>query len=220
MHNLCHRIRVWLVSELGYWVILVIGKTLRWEVKGWETYESVQKQGIGAILTFWHGRIFPGTYFFRNRGIVVMTSRHKDGDYIARVIRRFGYGAARGSSTRGSRSAILEMACEMVRRKDTAFSIDGPRGPRYVAKPGAIWLAWKTGAAAIPFNISAKRKWVLRSWDHFMIPMPFTRAFLLFGAPIRVDGDATAEKLQEAQRTLQQSLDMLREQSDAHWDEG
>ncbi len=157
------------------------------------------------------------TYYFRNRGIVVMTSQNRDGEYIARVIRRFGFEAARGSSTRGSRGAIVECLRAVKDGKDLGLTIDGPRGPRYVAKPGAAYLAWKSGHPVMPFNISVEKKWVMRSWDHFQIPKPFSRAVILLGEPIYVDAKATDEQIQAAERRIQTSLDELRDRGDCWW---
>jgi lysophospholipid acyltransferase (LPLAT)-like uncharacterized protein len=173
--------------------------------------------GERIIYTFWHGRIFMATYFWRDRGIVVMTSQNRDGEYIARVIRRFGYGAARGSSSRGGRRALVEMIHEMRRDKDVAFTIDGPRGPRYEAKPGAVWIAAKTGNAIFPFHISPERKWTLNSWDHFQIPKPFSRVLVLMAPPIYVSAEATQQQMDEAQRELQNSLMHLLERGDNYW---
>jgi lysophospholipid acyltransferase (LPLAT)-like uncharacterized protein len=213
------RVRFWLGSLAGYWVIRLIGATLRWEIDGWENHCSIVDAGKKIIYTFWHGRIFMATYFWRNRGIVVMTSRNRDGEYIARVIRRFGCGAARGSSSRGGRRALVEMIHEMRRNNDVAFAIDGPRGPRYEAKPGAVWIAARTGNAIFPFHISPERKWTLRSWDHFQIPQPFSRVLVLMAPPIYVSAEATQRQMDEAQRALQNSLMDLLERGDKYWAE-
>jgi lysophospholipid acyltransferase (LPLAT)-like uncharacterized protein len=211
------RLRIALVSLLGYWAIRLIGSTLRWQVEGWENLRSIQAANKNTIYTFWHGRIFLGTYFFRNRGIVVMTSQNRDGEYIARVIQRFGYGAARGSSTRGGKRALVEMIHVLRKKKDVAFTIDGPRGPRYVAKPGAVWIASKTGDAIFPFHMSPQKKWVLNSWDHFHIPRPFSRVLVLMGEPIYVKENAGESELAESQQALQRSLDDLRQRGDSFW---
>jgi lysophospholipid acyltransferase (LPLAT)-like uncharacterized protein len=214
------RLKFRIVAHLGYWAISLIGKTLRWRVEGWENFRSIGAAGKRVIYAFWHGRIFMATYFWRGRGIVVMTSRNRDGEYIAGVIRRFGYGAARGSSSRGGRGALVEMIRELRNNRDVGFAIDGPRGPRYVAKPGAVWVASKTGDAVFPFHMSADRKWVLKSWDLFQIPKPFARVLVLMGAPIYVPADAAEEELEAAQRKLQAALDELRVRGDAHWNAG
>lgn len=211
------RLRVWFISTIGYWAIRLICSSLRWEIEGWENYEAVGAAKKRVIYAFWHGRIFMATYFWRRRGIVVMTSQNKDGEYIARVIQRFRYGAARGSSSRGSRRALVEMIHFLRRGQDVAFTIDGPRGPRYVAKPGAAYLAWKTGHAVLPFSISLRKKWVLHSWDHFQIPKPFTRCLVLIGAPIYVQPNATEEEIDRTQQEIQHSLDRLRDDGDTRW---
>lgn len=215
--GLLHRITVWFISTASYAVIHAICCTLRWRIEGLEHYQSILGQGKRIIYAFWHGRILMATYFWRNRGIVVMTSRSREGDYIARLIRLFGYGAARGSSSRGGRRALVEMIRELRRNSDVAFTIDGPRGPRYVAKPGAAWLAAKTGHAVMPFHISCRRSWVLSSWDRFHIPLPFTQALVLIHEPVLVRSEASEEELDEAQQKIQRALDDLRQRGDAHW---
>src|SRR6187401_915826 len=107
---------------------------MRWQSIGGSHLDDILTTGNRAIFTFWHGRIFPATYYWRNRGIVVMTSMNLDGEAIAQCILRFGYGAARGSSSRGGLRALAEMIRLVRAGRDTAFTIDGPRGPRYVAK--------------------------------------------------------------------------------------
>ncbi len=211
------KLKYWLVSTLGYWVIRTIGVTLRWNVEGLENLSSIQAAGKNTIYAFWHGRIFMGTYFFRSRGIVVMTSQNRDGEYIARVIRRFGYGAARGSSTRGGKRALVEMIRELRMKHDVAFTIDGPTGPRYIAKPGAVWIASKTGNPIFPFHMSPERKWTLKSWDQFQIPKPFTRVLVLMGAPIYVKAGASTAELEQAQQLLQHSLEEMLYRGDSHW---
>jgi len=95
--------------------------------------------------------------------------------------------------------------------------MDGPRGPRYVAKPGAAYVAWKTGNPVLPFSISVEKKWVMRSWDHFMVPKPFSRALVLIGAPIYVQANATEEEMRRIEQEIQVRLDELRDRGDANW---
>ena len=206
-----------MVSLAGYWIIRIVCGSLRWEKIDWTSLEAIHQAGKRFIVAFWHGRIFLGTYAFRNRGIVVMTSQNRDGEYIARVIRRFGYGVARGSSTRGSRGAIIEMLRQLQLNRDVAFTLDGPLGPRYVAKPGAAYVARKSGNAILPFSVSVERKWIVRSWDHFIIPKPFSRAFLKIGTPIYVESSATDEEIERAEEKIQSSLNELQRLTDSHW---
>ena len=211
------RLKISVFSSLGYWIIRLIGASMRWVVKGLQNLESVHAKGERAIMTFWHGRIFMATYYFRGRGIVVMTSQNRDGEYIARVIQRFGYGAARGSSTHGSHGATVECLRAIKDGKDLGLTSDGPRGPRYVAKPGAAYLARKSGNPVVPFSVSVEKKWVMRSWDHFQIPRPFSRAVVLVGEPIYVDADAADEQIEAAEKRIQLSLEQLLDRGDSWW---
>ncbi len=197
-----------------YLLINLIGLTARFEVTGWENHEKAQENGGLPIYVFWHDRIFLTTYWWRKRRIIVMTSQSFDGEYIARFIQRFGYGAVRGSSTRGAVGAIIEMTRLMREGCTTAFTIDGPKGPRYVAKMGAVMLAKKSGHPILPVTMALDRYWTAASWDLFQIPKPFTRARVYVAPPIYVPPDAD-EKLLEAKRNeLQQTLDDLNHQSD------
>jgi len=198
-------------ADLAFFVLIsVIGRTIRWQVEGWENWEAATGACQVPIYTFWHNRIFTGTYFWRKRGIVVMTSQSFDGEYIARFIQRFGYGAARGSSTRGAVGAIVEMARLMRAGLPTAFTIDGPKGPRYVAKMGAVLLAKKTGQPILPFTIATRRFWeAKRSWDGFQVPFPFTRARVDIAPRIYVSADANDEALEAKRAELQAALEDL-----------
>lgn len=214
------RVQLLVIGWVGYLVISLIGRTVRWESVGEEHLDGILSSGKRAIFTFWHGRIFPATWYWRHRGIVVMTSMNFDGEGIAQCIHRFGYGSARGSSSRGGFRALAEMARAVRGGRDAAFTVDGPRGPRYVAKPGPVILAMKTGAAVFCFNPSLKYKIQLRSWDHFQIPLPFTRAVVLQSPPIWVPEGCSEEELRGYHERVQRTLDELRERGDSWWQTG
>ncbi len=192
-----------------YGLIRVIGATMRFEVKGWENFSATEP----LVYCFWHNRIPIATYFWRARGIVVMSSRSFDSEYIARFIQRFGYGAARGSSTRGGKAALIQMIRAVRDGKSAAFTVDGPRGPIYEAKPGAVLLAAKSNAALLPFSISLNRYWQLPSWDRIQIPKPFARAIVVLGNPIKVADDPATHEAKHQE--LQEALEELRHASDA-----
>jgi lysophospholipid acyltransferase (LPLAT)-like uncharacterized protein len=197
-----------------YFLINLIGLTTRFEVVGWDNHETAELKGGLPIYVFWHNRIFLTTYFWRNRRIVVMTSRSFDGEYIARFIQRFGYGAVRGSSTRGGVGAIIEMARLMRAGCTTAFTIDGPKGPPYVAKMGAVLLAKKSGHPIMPVSLTLARFWQAPSWDSFQVPKPFTRARVYVAPPIYVPVDADENMLVAKRDELQQALDGLNERGE------
>jgi hypothetical protein len=190
-----------------YWLIRLIGSTIRFDIRGSEYVSERQPQ----IFCFWHNRIPLATYFWRHRRIVVMSSQSFDSEYIARFIQRFGYGAARGSSTRGGKAALIQMIRAVRGGRSAAFSIDGPRGPLYEVKPGALLLSARTGAALLPFSISLDRYWQLPSWDRIQIPKPFARAVVIIGQPFCVP---ESDQPEDHQPRLQQVLDELRQQSD------
>ncbi|HEV8482141.1 MAG TPA: lysophospholipid acyltransferase family protein [Blastocatellia bacterium] len=200
-------------ADLFFFVLIkCICSTLRWEVRGAEHLDSILGSEHRAIFTFWHSCIFTATWLWRKRGIVVMSSRSRDGEFTGRFIKRFGYGTARGSSSRGASRALAEMAACLEHGIDVAFTIDGPRGPAYVAKAGAVTLARHTGQAILPFHITARRRIRLGSWDRLQIPLPFTRALALVGKPIYVGRDAAAGDLELKQSALQEALDAMRDE--------
>ena len=212
-YSLKQRILIRLADLAFYACIKVLGTSMRFELRGAEHLEAVDADGKFPIYALWHDRIFLGTYYLRGRDIGVMTSRSFDGEYIARFVRRFGHLPIRGSSSSGGSRALVEMIKSMrTRRHPMAFTVDGPRGPRYEVKPGPVILAKKTGNPIMPFVIEAKRFWALKSWDKGQIPKPFTQALTIIGEPIYVAADASDDEVNEKLALLQRTLDDLVEQ--------
>ena len=203
------RLQARAISVLGYPLVAALGSTLRWRADGLEHLAAVERSGRPPIMAFWHGRILPATVYFRRRGIVVITSENFDGEWIAGIIERFGYGTARGSTSRGGRKALRQLTRDMAAGRPAAFTIDGPRGPARVAQAGAVWLAKATGNPVVPFHIETNRHWTLKSWDRTQIPKPFAVSAIAIGEPLWVAGDTNAEGLEAFTRALQQRLQML-----------
>ena len=203
------RLQARLISATGYPIIAALAATYRWREDGLAHLDTVKRRGRQPIMAFWHGRILPSTYFFRRRGIVVITSENFDGEWIAGIIERFGYGTARGSTSRGARKALLQMTRDMAAGKPTAFTIDGPRGPAQVAQAGAVWLSKATGNPVLPFHIEARRHWTLRNWDRTQIPKPFSAVALAIGEPIQVAADADEAGIEAARALLEERLRAL-----------
>jgi lysophospholipid acyltransferase (LPLAT)-like uncharacterized protein len=206
------------IAAAAYPVIVALCRTLRWRVDGAQHWDEVRRSGKQPILALWHGRIFAGLHYFRGRGVVVITSRNFDGEWIARILHRFGFGTARGSSSRGAVRALVELRRALADGKPAAFTLDGPRGPARVAQPGAVWLAGATRNPLLPYHIEASRYWTARSWDRTQIPKPFSTVAIAIGEPIHVDGTAPAiledgrTRLEAALNQLEQrALAMLRE---------
>ena len=168
------------------------------------------------ILAFWHSCIFPAIYAWRNLQIQVMSSDSFDGEYTGRIIRKFGFVKVRGSSSRGAVRALLGMRREIEQGATVAFTIDGPRGPRYVAKPGPVVLARATGAPMVAFHIALENPWVLNTWDKSMVPKPFSRALLRVSRKITVPEDSGDTERYRYHAELQAALDRVREFAEAN----
>jgi lysophospholipid acyltransferase (LPLAT)-like uncharacterized protein len=197
------------ISVIGYRLCAALGATFKWRVEGAERYDEIVRSGRRPIMAFWHGRILPSTIFFRNRGIVVITSENFDGEWIAGIIERFGYGTARGSTSRGGRRALLQLVRDMEAGQPAAFTIDGPRGPARIAQPGAVWLSKATGNPVLPFHVEADRCWTLGSWDRTQIPKPFATLALVVGEPFTVPPDADEVQIESARGELEARLSRL-----------
>jgi lysophospholipid acyltransferase (LPLAT)-like uncharacterized protein len=194
------------IAAIGYPLIAAMAATYRWERDGGEHLEDVLRSGQRPILALWHGRILPAIGFFRDRGVVAITSENFDGEWIARIMQRFGYDAARGSTSRGGKRALLQMKRDMAAGKWTAFTVDGPRGPAYRAQAGAVWLAKATGNPVVPFHIEAARHWTAKSWDRAQVPKPWSRVAIAIGAPLHVTEDADEGAIECARAELERRL--------------
>jgi lysophospholipid acyltransferase (LPLAT)-like uncharacterized protein len=162
-----------------------------------------------GIFPFWHRCVLPATWLFRNRKLAVMTSQSLDGEFIARVIHRFGFVPVRGSSTRGGQRALLEMNKIVDEGDGVAFTIDGPRGPRYVAKKGPVLLARMSGAPITPFYVAAEKAWVLNTWDKMFIPKPFTRLHVQAAPKIFVPPNADDAAMERYHAEMQAALERV-----------
>lgn len=186
------RAKAALIAAFAYPVARILGGTLTWKVQGADHYDSLVRGNRAPILALWHGRILPATLYWQKRGIVAMTSENFDGEWVARLMARFGFRAARGSTSRGGSRALVQLRRELAAGHTAAFTVDGPRGPARVAQPGAVWLAGATGHPVLPFHIEADRYWTLGSWDAAIIPRPFATVAIAIGEPMAVTGTDAA----------------------------
>ena len=213
--TLRQRIILRLIITAGYWFIRLIGPTLRVCVSREEgAQETIAQRPL--IGSFWHACIIPSTYFCRNLGIRVMSSNSYDGEYMGRIIRKFGFVAVKGSSSHNAVRALLGLRRALQQGWTVAFSIDGPRGPRHKVKPGPVALARSSGVPLTMYHMAIDRAWVLNTWDRLIIPKPFSRALMRFGTLIPVPNDATDEDLERYQQQLQDALDRVCEFADAN----
>jgi lysophospholipid acyltransferase (LPLAT)-like uncharacterized protein len=215
--SLRQRILLWLISWTSYLAISLIGPTLRYSISFEEppsmpdaTFEKP------VIYSFWHRAVFAGAWLWRNAGIAVMVSRSFDGEYIARIIERLGFVAVRGSSSRGGASALLGLKSQVERGLSVAFTIDGPRGPKYVAKPGPVLLSRANAVPMAAFYVALSDAWVLNTWDGLMIPKPFSKALARVGAKMHVPAEADEAQMAEYHRQLQAALERVTRFAEEH----
>jgi lysophospholipid acyltransferase (LPLAT)-like uncharacterized protein len=205
------RIIIW----LGYGIIRLIGPTLRVSV----SYEDGAQHRLDQrplVASFWHSCMIPATYIFRDMGIRVMSSNSYDGEYMGRIIHKFGFVAVKGSSSRNAVRALLGLRRSLEDGWTVAFTLDGPRGPRHQVKPGPVALARSSGLALTMFHAAVDRAWVLNSWDRLVIPIPFSRVLVRVGKLINVPGNATDEEVEHYTAELQAALDRVCQFSEAN----
>jgi lysophospholipid acyltransferase (LPLAT)-like uncharacterized protein len=205
-----------LIPMIGWavWaVIRLLGPTIRFEILGGQNAGRDYRPDLPPyIYAFWHRCIIAATWYFRNRNGVLMNTTNFDGQWTRRVIERLGYLTAQGSSTRGGLRGLAVMARRLEEGYDSGFTIDGPRGPRYVAKPGPVMLARRSGRPIILFHIGLERAWTLKkSWDLMQIPKPYTRAVLVFAPLLEVAKNTDQEGLEKKHQEMQKILERLRD---------
>jgi len=213
--SLRQRIILSLIVAAGTVVIRLIGATLRVAVSSEEGGQTTLEQRP-LVASFWHSCIVPSTYIWRGMGIRVMSSYSYDGEYMGRIIRKFGFVPVKGSSSRNPVRALLGLRRALEEGWTVAFTLDGPRGPRHKVKPGPVGLGRSTGLALTAFHVGVERAWVLNSWDRMMIPKPFSRVLVRFGKLIHVPRDASEEDLARYNDELQATLDRVVEFADAN----
>jgi len=206
------RIQIPFIAGLAYGVIRLLGPTLRFEKDGRAIVDEFLAKQEPCIWAFWHRVIVRIVWYARDREIVVMNTTAFDGQWTRKVIEWLGFGTAQGSSSRGGLRGLQVMAQRIAEGYDCAFTIDGPRGPRFVAKVGPVLLARMTGAPIMVFHIGVDRgKTIERTWDHFLLPGLFARAVLIGGKPIFVPQDADAAVIETKHQEMQKELERVRD---------
>lgn len=210
------RVLLFLISWTGYLLVRLVGSTLRFQITLEEgSLADGKRVALPGIYCFWHRAMIPSAYHFRNMQIGIMISRSFDGECIARIVEKLGFRPVRGSSSRGGVGALIAMREELDLGHPAVFTADGPRGPIYVAKPGAVALAKKSGYKICCFHVALERAWLLKSWDRMMVPKPFSRASFYITSPIAVPPDATDEEMTGWLQQVQAALDRARTGAEA-----
>jgi lysophospholipid acyltransferase (LPLAT)-like uncharacterized protein len=203
------RVLLTLISWATTIAVWLIGPTMKFAVSC-EENSPISLEQRPFVYSFWHQCTFAATYLWRDLDIRVMSSTSFDGEFTARMIRRFGFVPVRGSSSRGAVRGLLGMRKEIEAGYTVAFTIDGPRGPRFVTKPGPVLLARSARVPMAVFHIAIDRAWTLNTWDRLLVPKPFSKALMCVGRLIPVPEDMSSEELEHYNALLQASLDRVK----------
>ncbi len=194
---------------LGEGLVGSLFLTVRRQTMGEEHLRPFRDTGTPVIFVFWHGRLLPLIHHHRHQRAVVLVSEHGDGEYIASILERFGFGAVRGSSTRGGVRGLKGLVRAARQGHDLAVTPDGPRGPNRELKPGVLAVARMTGLPLIPIGVGASAGWRANSWDRFLVPRPFSTVRIAYGAPHCIDRHVGSPELKASARALARSLEEL-----------
>jgi lysophospholipid acyltransferase (LPLAT)-like uncharacterized protein len=210
------RVALAVVPRLTALLLALIGWTLRFEVIA-EAGAVPATSPAKGIFCFWHRCTLPCGWYFRKFRCSILISRSFDGELIARTLGLLGYGAVRGSSSRGGAAGLLALKAVLANGDPVVFTADGPRGPIYETKIGPVKLAQMTGAEIGSFYLLPERAWVMRSWDRFLIPKPFSRVAVSWARAVAAPVEnADAETLETKRQELNGALERARLRAEEH----
>ena len=213
-NRLEHWAKFSLLPPVGTALVWGIAATMRRETRGHEEIDAIYRSGGHIILAFWHAQQLMIPVGYRGAGAHVLISQHGDGEIIARIIARFGHQAVRGSSTRGGAGALRALIKLGRAGKDLVVTPDGPRGPRQVAKLGVVQLAKATALPIVPLAFACSTRQLFSSWDHFMVPYPFSRGLFLYGKPMFVSREGDDSALEADRLMLERELNRLTKEAE------
>jgi len=217
--TLIQRIVLAVVPPVVSALVWICGLTWRFEVIAEDGVIPVlygQRPGP-EIYCFWHQCVLPCTVYFRKSLSVILISRSFDGELITRILLKFGFGAVRGSSSRGASEGLLGLKKVIESGRTAIFTADGPRGPIYQTKMGPIKLAQSTGAPIGAFHLEPERAWTINSWDRFLVPKPFTRIAVSWAQWTRVPADLAPDQFETKREELNAAIERARFRALAHF---
>jgi lysophospholipid acyltransferase (LPLAT)-like uncharacterized protein len=209
------RLSLFFIPLFGWMLIQVMGRTWRFTTLRREEVENAHKEGRPLIYALWHGRMLPLIYLHRKRRVYALVSQHRDGELAARTAHLLGFGTVRGSSTRGGIKGFQDLLKKVTTGFDAVIMPDGPRGPARKVQQGVLRLAQLSGRPIIPITVSASRHYMLKSWDRFIIPKPFSRCVVVYGAPLSLPADASQDLIEEKRTELEECLNRITDEADA-----
>ena len=214
------RYRRWLmagVARVLAWGLCLLCSTLRPVYVQQHFERCAWNGGTAVLLACWHGRMLYFPHLYYRQRFTILVSHSKDGEFVSQVLQRFGAHVTRGSSSRGGAQAMREIVRKVRSGYHAALTPDGPRGPRYQVQPGIVAVAQQTGAAIVPVTYSARWKKVFRSWDAFLMPLPFSRIVVIYGQPIYVPASASPAVFEAKRYEVETSLRHITEMADHYF---
>lgn len=204
-----------ILGPLVFWIARLIGMTLKIETRG---YEEAGDLPGGKVFAGWHGTTFPAAILFRGKGVFTIVSLSKDGQMQDRIFRGFGFRTIRGSTGRGG-VHVLKESIRLLRGGETmAFTPDGPRGPSGIVQPGILHMAQRSRAWIVPTGVGADRAWRAPSWDRYLVPKPFARCVMIFGAGIQVPEICDEAGFEAVRQHVEQELHRLQSEAERFYE--
>lgn len=201
-----------ILAVIAYLITRFVGITMRLKVSGDAHFSGLNS---GLIFCGWHGRsIIPANYF-KGKSVWAIISLSRDGEMQDKIFKKYGFQTIRGSTGRGGARAAAEAVKVLRTGAWMAMTPDGPRGPSGKVQDGVLYFARKSGAALIPVGSCARPRTLVKSWDRYLVPWPFSKGVLLFGQPIFVPEDASDEAVEAIRGQLEQEIDRLESEAQA-----
>ncbi len=192
-----------LFSWLAWFIIQTIGRTLKIKRINFDIVKEVKRKNKNIIYTFFHGEQFVLIFLHRHSELVIMTSLSRDGELQTRILKKFGYDLVRGSTKKGYTSGTISLVDKLLSGQDCAFAVDGPKGPAFKVKPGAVFVAQRVNGVIIPVRVVVKHKIQLNNWDRYILPLPFSKVYVLYGPPMEIKPqDSLKEKCHQLEIQL------------------
>ncbi len=181
--------------KLSSFLFNVLLKTVRIKVHNFDVIKNLENENRNYIVAFWHSSMLIGWYLQKNKKFAALVSQSKDGDILTSILEKWNFYVVRGSSNKGGHDALDYMIQLIKGNYNLAITPDGPTGPSYKMKPGAVIVSHRTQAPLILLGIRIKNKWQLKSWDKFEIPKPFSNVEVIYSNPILISKNSTREEI-------------------------
>lgn len=208
-----------IIAQLIYYFIRLFNFTYRYEFIGLDNKQKAKDYSPQKTFAYalWHQNLIGAIFSHIGERFTMVISESKDGELVAVTCEKFGHKPARGSSTRGGKKAMIEIVKNMKKGYPGALTVDGPKGPPHVVKPGIIEIARLCHCAILPLSPYAEKAWVTqKSWDQFRIPKPFSKIVVVIGEPIFIPSEVPREEFERMAKLVAEKIEQGEERAKAH----